>query len=222
MKKLVIFDLDGTLLDTIDDLGNATNHALRTLGFPERKREELCQMVGRGITNLLKAAVPPEFCTEETVVSMRKHFMAHYSVHLCDLTHPYPGISGLLECITAAGIRIAVASNKYQEGAEKVVGHFFPAIPFIAILGQREGYPIKPNPGIVDLCMAAAGVTKEEVLYVGDSNVDMQTGQNAGVDTAGVTWGFRTREELEAFRPLAVVDTPQELEALLSLPVSFA
>ena len=215
MKNLVIFDLDGTLLDTIEDLGNATNHALRTLGFPERKREELYTMVGRGITNLLRAALPAGCETEETVELMRKHFLAHYGVHLCDFTHPYPGISELLERLTERGVRFSVASNKYQEGAETVVRHFFGRFPVLTILGQREGYPIKPDPGIVQLCIDAAGVTKEEVLYVGDSNVDMQTGLNAGVDTVGVTWGFRSRAELEAFGPLAVVDSPEELEAII-------
>lgn len=215
MKKLVIFDLDGTLLDTIEDLGNATNHALRSLGFPERKREELYGMVGRGITNLLRAALPRDCGTEENVTLMRKHFLAHYGVHLCDCTHPYPGIPELLEHLTDRGVRFAVASNKYQEGAETVVRHFFGQFPVLTILGQREGFPIKPDPGIVQLCIDAAGVTKEEVLYVGDSNVDMQTGLNAGVDTVGVTWGFRSREELEAFRPLAVVDDPAQLEAVI-------
>lgn len=215
MKNLVIFDLDGTLLDTIEDLGNATNHALRTLGYPERRKEELYQMVGRGITNLLRAALPAGCGTEDTVDLMRKHFLDHYGVHLCDFTHPYPGIPALLDHISAAGVRIAVASNKYQEGAETVVRHFFGQYPVQTILGQRDGYPIKPDPGIVQLCIDAAGVTKEDVLYVGDSNVDMQTGLNAGVDTVGVTWGFRSRAELEAFAPRAVVDTPAQLEALI-------
>ena len=212
MKKLVIFDLDGTLLDTIEDLGNATNHALRTLGFPERHRDEYYKLVGRGITNLFKGAVPAGCDTPETIDRMRELFLAHYGVHLCDRTHPYPGIPELLEHITARGIRIAVASNKYQEGAETVIGHFFGQYAWTAVLGQREGFPIKPDPGIVELCRQAADVAKDEVLYVGDSNVDMQTGLGAGVDTVGVTWGFRSREELAAFQPTALVDTPAELE----------
>jgi len=215
MKKLVIFDLDGTLLDTIEDLGNATNHALRSLGFPERKREEYYNLVGRGITNLFKGAVPEGCDTPETIDRMRELFLAHYGVHLCDFTHPYPGIVDLLKHITAHGVQLAVASNKYQEGAETVVRHFFGRFSFAALLGQQEGFPLKPDPGIVDLCRQAAGVTKEEILYVGDSNVDMQTGKNAGVDTVGVTWGFRSREELEAFHPLAVVDKTEELERLI-------
>jgi phosphoglycolate phosphatase len=215
MKKLVIFDLDGTLLDTIEDLGNATNHALRSLGFPERTREEYYRLVGRGITNLFKGAVPAGCDTPETIGRMRELFLAHYGKHLCDFTHPYPGIMELLEHITARGVRIAVASNKYQEGAETVIRHFFGDFSFTALLGQQEGFPLKPDPEIVELCRRAAGVEKEDILYTGDSNVDMQTGKNAGVDTVGVTWGFRSREELEAFHPLAVVDTAEELERLI-------
>ena len=149
MKKLVIFDLDGTLLDTIEDLGNATNHALRSLGFPERKREEYYNLVGRGITNLFKGAVPEDCDTPETIDRMRELFLAHYGVHLCDFTHPYPGIVDLLKHITAHGVQLAVASNKYQEGAETVVRHFFGRFSFAALLGQQEGFPLKPDPGIV-------------------------------------------------------------------------
>ena len=215
MKKLVIFDLDGTLLDTIEDLGNATNHALRSLGFPERARKDYYRLVGRGITNLFKGAVPEGCDTPETIERMRELFLAHYGKHLCDCTHPYPGIMDLLVHITARGVRIAVASNKYQEGAETVVRHFFGGFSFAALLGQQDGFPLKPDPEIVEMCGRAAGVAKEDILYAGDSNVDMQTGKNAGVDTVGVTWGFRSREELEAFQPLAVVDTPGELERLI-------
>ena len=217
MKKLVIFDLDGTLLDTIEDLGNATNHALRALGFPERAREEYYHLVGRGITNLFKGAVPAGHDDPDTIARMRALFLAHYGVHLCDCTHPYPGIPELLEHITSRGVQIAVASNKYQAGAETVIGHFFGKHSFAAILGQKEDFPLKPDPAIVSLCMQAAGAGRDDVLYVGDTNVDMQTGLGAGVDTVGVTWGFRTREELEAFRPLAVVDTPAQLEKLVLL-----
>ncbi len=118
----------------------------------------------------------------------------------------------MLKTITDRGVRLVVASNKYQDGAEKLVSHFFGEYDFVKILGQRDGQPIKPDPAIVDQILAdVPKVAKEQVVYVGDSNVDMQTGANAGVRTVGVSWGFRTREELAAYSPSAIVDTPEAL-----------
>ena len=195
MTKLAIFDLDGTLLNTVEDLGNATNHALTECGFPTHPIEAYYQMVGRGIYNLFRAAVPAGQSTEEVVQRMASIFIPYYDAHKCDFTRPYDGIPGMLKTITAAGVRLAVASNKYQDGAEKLVHHFFGEYDFVRILGQREGQPIKPDPA--------------------DSNVDMQTGLNAGVRTVGVSWGFRTREELAAYSPSAIVDTPEELSRVI-------
>lgn len=274
MTKLVIFDLDGTLLDTVEDLGNATNYALRMCGFPERPLKDYYQLVGRGIYNLFrsamqapdeagvsasdasKAPVPGEagaptsdaskvpVPNEAMVQKMASYFLPYYGEHMCDFTRPYPGIPEMLASLAAAGIQVALASNKYQEGAEKLIRRFFPEIPFMKVLGQREGQPIKPDPQVVFQIMAGAPevgpqslptnkqpfdpvlgpqslpsdrrpFAPEDVAYVGDSNVDMQTGLNAGVRTIGVTWGFRDRAELEAFHPYAVVDTVQELQDLL-------
>ncbi len=282
MTKLVIFDLDGTLLDTVEDLGNATNYALRMCGFPERPLKDYYQLVGRGIYNLFrsamqapdeagvsasdasKAPVPDEAGApvpdEEMVSRMASYFLPYYGEHMCDFTRPYKGIPEMLASLAAAGIQVALASNKYQEGAEKLIHRFFPEIPFMKVLGQREGQPIKPDPQVVFQIMAGAPevgpqslptdrrpfdpvvepqsqltdkqpfdpvvephsqpserqpFAPEDVAYVGDSNVDMQTGLNAGVRTIGVTWGFRDRAELEAFHPFAVVDTVQELQDLL-------
>lgn len=276
MTKLVIFDLDGTLLDTVEDLGNATNYALRMCGFPERPLKDYYQLVGRGIYNLFRSAMqapesgkvtlpdggnetvsvegnvpasvevsaPAPVPDEEMVSRMASYFLPYYGDHMCDCTRPYPGIPEMLASLAAAGIQVALASNKYQEGAEKLIHRFFPEIPFLKVLGQREGQPIKPDPQVVFQIMAGAPevgpqslptdkqpfdpvvgpqslpsdrqtFAPEDVAYVGDSNVDMQTGLNAGVRTIGVTWGFRDRAELEAFQPFAVVDTVQELQDLL-------
>ena len=216
MTKLAIFDLDGTLLDTVKDLGSATNHALTECGFPTHPIEAYYQMVGRGIYNLFRAAVPAGQSTEEVVQRMASIFIPYYDAHKCDFTRPYVGIPAMLKTITAAGVRLAVASNKYQDGAEKLVHHFFGEYDFVRILGQREGQPIKPDPAIVDQILAEVpSVTKSETVYVGDSNVDMQTGLNAGVRTVGVSWGFRTREELAAYSPSAIVDTPEELSRVI-------
>ena len=216
MTKLAIFDLDGTLLDTVKDLGNATNHALIECGFPTHPIEAYYQMVGRGIYNLFRVAVPAGQSTEEVVQRMASIFIPYYDAHKCDFTRPYDGIPGMLQTITAAGVRLAVASNKYQDGAEKLVSHFFGEYDFVKILGQRDGQPIKPDPAIVDQILAdVPKVTKEQVVYVGDSNVDMQTGANAQVRTIGVTWGFRSKEELAAYTPSAIVDTPEILSKVI-------
>ncbi len=212
MTKLAIFDLDGTLLNTVEDLGNATNYALTQCGFPIHPTDAYYQMVGRGIYNLFRAAVPSEYATEENVQKMASYFLPYYDAHKCDFTRPYDGILQMLDIITGKGVRLAVASNKYQDGAEKLVSHFFGEYDFVKILGQREGQPIKPDPAIVDQILAEVpSITKSETVYVGDSNVDMQTGANAEVRTIGVTWGFRSREELASYNPSAIVDSAEAL-----------
>lgn len=212
MTKLAIFDLDGTLLNTVEDLGDATNYALERLGFPTHPIDAYYKMVGRGIYNLFRAAVPSECAIEDNVRKMASFFIPYYDAHKCDYTRPYDGILQMLKDITDKGVRLAVASNKYQDGAEKLVRHFFGDYEFVKILGQREGQPIKPDPAIVDQILAEVPyISKAETVYVGDSNVDMQTGANAKVRTIGVSWGFRGREELAAYNPSAIVDTPDEL-----------
>ena len=211
MKKLVIFDLDGTLLDTIADLAESANHALKQLGYPTRDVETIRTVVGNGVNKLLFRALPDEEKTEENMMRMRTHFVPYYDAHNADLSAPYPGIVALLEELQAKGLRMAVASNKYQEATVKLVKHYFPMIDFVEVLGQREGINVKPDPTIVFDILKKAGVSKEETLYVGDSGVDMQTAINAGVDAIGVTWGFRPRTELEDFHPMGLIDQAEEL-----------
>ena len=211
MKKLVIFDLDGTLLDTIADLAESANHALKQLGYPTRDVETIRTFVGNGVNKLLFRALPDEEKTEENMMRMRAHFVPYYDAHNADLSAPYPGIVALLEELQAKGLRMAVASNKYQEATVKLVKHYFPMIDFVEVLGQREGINVKPDPTIVFDILKKAGVSKEETLYVGDSGVDMQTAINAGVDAIGVTWGFRPRTELEDFHPMGLIDQAEEL-----------
>ena len=211
MKKLVIFDLDGTLLNTIADLATSTNHALEACGFPTHPVSAYRYFVGNGIAKLFERALPEEERTAEQVARMRPLFLAHYDAHNTDCSCPYPGIEALLATLQAHGVALAVASNKYQVATEKLVAHFFPGIAFVKVLGQREGIPTKPDPGIVEEIVAAAGVEKADVLYVGDSNVDMQTAQNGGVDACGVTWGFRPKEELAAYHPSLLADRAEEI-----------
>ena len=216
MTKLIIFDLDGTLIDTREDLANACNYALGQCGFPARKLEEYNMLVGRGIDNLFRGAMPKESASEENVAKMRSIFVPYYNEHSCDFTKPYQGIIEMLEDLTEKGLRFAVASNKYQEGTEQLVKTFFGKYPFIKVLGQRAEKPIKPDPLIVAEAMEAiADIKKEEVLYIGDSDVDMQTGINAGVRTIGVTWGFRGKSELQSYPSLALIDKSEELLGIL-------
>lgn len=214
MKKLVIFDLDGTLLDTIADLAAAANHALQKAGFPVYDTETIRTFVGNGISKLLERALPEGARTAENVERLRTDFVPYYDAHNAEQSKPYPGVAALLLRLQERGMMLAVASNKYQAATEKLVAHYFPAIRFVKVMGQREGVPVKPDPTIVFDIMEAAGVGKEDVLYVGDSGVDMQTAHNAGVDAVAVSWGFRARTELEAFRPLAIIDRAEELADL--------
>lgn len=226
MTRLAVFDLDGTLLNTVEDLGNATNYALTQCGFPQRPIDDYYQLVGRGIYNLFRMAMQPSDgsgspvlspeVVEEYVPRMASFFIPFYDVHKCDRTRPYKGIKEMLDKITSQGVALALASNKYQDGTEKLIERFFGDYRFIKILGQREGQPIKPDPAIVEEIMSVdPSLTKDEVVYVGDSNVDMQTGANAHVRTIGVTWGFRGRKELEDYSPSAIVDTPDQLAAAI-------
>ena len=215
MKKLVIFDLDGTLLNTIADLEHSTNYALNKLGYPTHEIEKYNFMVGNGIDKLFERALPEEEKSKENVLRVRKEFVPYYDIHNADDSRPYPGIPELLSYLQDAGVQIAVASNKYQAATQKLVDHYFPEIHFTAVLGQREGVKVKPDPIIVSDILEIAKVAKEEALYVGDSGVDMQTAANAGVTACGVTWGFRPRTELEEFNPSYIADTAGEIKNLI-------
>lgn len=215
MKKLVIFDLDGTILNTIADLGTSTNFALHQLGYPTHDIPSYRFRVGNGINKLFERALPDGEKTEENVLRVRKIFIEHYNVHCADATSPYPGIPQLLHTIVQKNLAIAIASNKYQEATTKLIRHFYNDIPFIAVFGQRDGIERKPNPSVVYEIMKVADVEAKDVLYVGDSGVDMQTALNAGVTACGVTWGFRPKTELEAFSPQYIVDEPSSILSLL-------
>lgn len=216
MKRLVIFDLDGTLLNTIADLANSTNHALNQLGYPTHEPEEYNFMVGNGINKLFERALPEGEKTEKNVLRVRREFIPYYDQHNADESRPYPGIPELLERLQAKGIQMAVASNKYQAATEKLIAHYFPNIKFIAVFGQRDSVNVKPAPTIVEDILRISGTPKDEVLYVGDSGVDMQTARNAGVTACGVTWGFRPLAELESFNPRYIIEVPQLISDLIS------
>lgn len=215
MKKLVIFDLDGTLLNTIADLARCTNYALQQTGFPQHRIEEYRFFVGNGINKLFERALPEGQKTEENILKVRKEFLPYYDMHNTDCTTPYPGMPQLLAMLQEKGCLLAVASNKYQKATEKLIGHYFPDIRFIAVFGQREGVPVKPHPAVVEEILNIAGARKEDTLYIGDSGVDMQTASNSGVTSVGVTWGFRSKAELEENGASYIIDKAEDLNALI-------
>lgn len=217
MKKLVIFDLDGTLLNTIADLAAATNYALQFYGYPPHNTDAYRFFVGNGINKLFERALPEGEKSNENIQKIRSQFIPYYNEHNADLSLPYPGITDMLEKLQNHGILLAVASNKYQEATTKLICQFFPTIRFTAVLGQREGVPSKPDPQIIEEIVQNAHVSKEEVIYIGDSCVDMQTGLNAGVTTIGVSWGFRPRTELESYHPAYIANESKDILLFLGI-----
>ncbi|MBR2450067.1 MAG: HAD family hydrolase [Paludibacteraceae bacterium] len=210
---LLIFDLDGTLINTIDDLGQACNHALSACGFPTHKIEDYPRLVGNGINKLIERALPEEHRNEATVLRLREYFVPFYDQHNCDLTRPYDGIPELLQTLKAAGHTLAVASNKYQAATEKIVAHYFPNT-FDVVLGEREGILRKPDPQIVWDILASLPSTinhKPSTLYVGDSLVDAATAKAANLPFVACTWGFCTKEQLLTVTPDHMVNHPSEI-----------
>lgn len=211
MKHLVIFDLDGTLLDTIRDLAEAANHTLDQLSLPKHSLEAYRNMVGNGIEKLLERAMPQEERNPDIILMALKIFKDYYNSHLTDYSVPYPGIREMLKDLSARGINLAVTSNKYQEAVTEIITTVFPEIEFKAILGKQEGIPAKPDPSIVFEVLAKVPTPKAEVLYVGDSGVDMETAMRACVESVGVTWGFRPVRELRAANADHIVNSPADI-----------
>lgn len=209
MKKLVIFDLDGTLLNTITDLGKACNYALEKMGFATHPIQAYAYMVGNGVRNLMKKA--QQDADEETIDKMLEHFKEYYNEHCLDTTKPYPGIMELLEKLKEKDVAIAVASNKYQEATSKIIKGCFPDIEFVAVEGQIEGRNRKPDPSILFSILEKHPVAKKDVLYIGDSGIDVECAQRACVESIGVSWGFRSAAELRRANADHVISHPAEI-----------
>lgn len=213
MERLIIFDLDGTLLNTIDDLGEACNHALAAYGYPMHAIAEYPHLVGNGINKLIERALPDGHRDEQTVLRLREVFVPYYNAHNRVYTRPYEGIPVLLTQLKAAGFRLAVASNKYDEAAKTIVEHYFPGV-FDIVLGERAGVERKPNPQIVFDILHRE--TEREALYVGDSLVDIDTARNAHLPVAACTWGFVDEDTLRAAHPDYLISHPSQLLNILS------
>lgn len=214
---LAIFDLDGTLLNTIADLGAAVDHSLAEAGFPGHTSAEYRRMVGHGIRNLIKNALPQEASPDDRLVDERlASFVDYYVDHIDVHTRPYEGVHELLRRLAASGTQIAVASNKFQAGTERLIAGFFPDIPFCAVLGNKEELPLKPDPEVVFLCRRASGLAEDaKIAMVGDSPTDMRTAAAAGAAGIGVTWGFRDECEIAAAGADYMARDAAELESIL-------
>ena len=215
MIKAVIFDLDGTLLNTLEDLANASNFALRSCGYNEHPIKDYIRFVGSGRYILMKRILPEEDKNnEEAIEKVLKLFDENYGEHMHDTTKQYDRIYELIKELKIKNIKLAVVSNKPDEFAGETVNRYF-GNDFEITYGQRPNHAVKPDPKTVYEVMEYLNVTKEECIYVGDSDVDMKTAQNAGVKSIGVAWGFRGEEELKSAGADYIIRTPQELVNLL-------
>ena len=206
---IAIFDLDGTILNTLEDLADSTNYALKTCGYPERTMDELRQFVGNGIRKLMERAVPEGTPVEE-IDRVHETFTAHYKVHCADKTRPYDGIMELLQNLKKDGCKLAVVSNKADYGVQELCKQYFDGV-FDFAVGEREGIRKKPAPDSVNEVLKTLGCSRDRAVYIGDSDVDIQTAANAQMDHIIVEWGFRDVPFLIAKGAKVLVEKPEEI-----------
>ena len=204
-----IFDLDGTLLDTLQDLANAVNHAMREMNYPERTVDEVRRFIGNGIRMLIKRAAPQDISVEDYEKTLAV-FTAYYLDHIADFTKPYDGIAEVIKTLKSKGCKVAVVSNKADEAAKKVVKYYFGDI-FDMVVGKMDRFPSKPEPDSVLYVIETLGADKDKCIYSGDSEVDVQTAHNAGLPCVGVTWGNRDVSELIAAGAEYIAEKPNEI-----------
>lgn len=214
MIKTVIFDLDGTLLNTIQDLADAGNWVCRSNGWPEHSVEEYKQMVGRGIPNLVRRFSPQSAQSPLLQAAALDSFSSRYGAHSMDATAPYSGIPQVLAALRDAGVQTAVYSNKADEFSRALMKRFFPGV-FALVRGKLPGVPVKPDPTGLRGIMKELGASAETTVFVGDSDVDMLTAHNAGLPAYGAAWGFRGAEELAAAGAEQIAESPEQLIPLL-------
>ena len=214
MIKAVLFDLDGTLADSLIDLAAATNYAIGKFGYPARETECYKYFAGDGMAKMIERALPDCAGDEATVSKIMPVFLEYYGEHYCDNTKPYAGMIDLIDALKRRGILVAVVTNKAQEMADKVAGKLY-GKRFDLIIGKREGIPAKPDPAAALIAMKELGVTPEECIFVGDSKMDVKTGVNSGAYPVGVLWGFRKRDELISGGAKKLINSPEELLAII-------
>lgn len=216
------FDLDGTLLNTLDDIGSACNRMLAAHGFPEHPLPAYATMVGNGFTRTVERALPPDIYAKlsaEEREALAAEARAQYAAHLRDHTVPYTGMSEALAALAESGLKLAVLSNKPDAWTVKLIRHFFPEIPFALIRGARPDCPLKPDPQAPRAMLAGLGLEATRCAYVGDSDVDMQTARNTGMLPVGAAWGFRGADELMRAGARLLAAQPAELPELLCPPL---
>ena len=210
--EVVIFDLDGTILDTLPDLSTAVNFALSRRGLPAHSLEEYKMMVGEGIRNLCRLALNSE--DEQVLDESLQDFKSYYVAHIMEKTRPYEGMPELMAALRERGIAVAVASNKFQDGTRRLIRHFYPDIPEERVLGELEGRPRKPDPAMIEAVMSSFP-EGTRCCVVGDAWTDIEAGKAYGCDTIGVSWGYRYTEALYNAGADVVVDTVDELKSVL-------
>jgi phosphoglycolate phosphatase len=209
--KAVIFDLDGTLLDTLEDICDSTNSLLNRRGLPQHNMGAYRIMVGEGVIKLVERAFPDEFFNDHSLDETVAELINEYKLRGDDKTKPYDGITDVLSALQKAQVSISIFTNKPQMMAERAINKHLSHYPFDQILGVQMGIPPKPDPLGVNQIMQSLAVGPQECLFVGDSDIDMATAENADIDGIGVSWGFRARAELEKSNAMRVIDHPTEL-----------
>ena len=209
MKNAAVFDMDGTILNTLDDLMDSTNFALKNNGLKERSLEEIRFFVGNGIQKLIERAVP-QGTSKEVFEKVFADFKSHYKIHCADKTSYYDGIPSVIQTLRKMGVKTAVVSNKADFAVQELVEVYFKGL-FDVALGEKTGVSKKPSPDMVNAALSVLGVEKEAAFYIGDSDVDFETAKNSSLDFIGVSWGFRGRKFLENLGAKNIIDSPEEL-----------
>lgn len=212
--KAVLFDLDGTLINTLDDLADATNIALQRFGYPMHEVNEFKLFVGNGIPKMIERALPEGEKSKENIDKVKAAFFEYYDVHYKDKTTYYDGVADLIAGLRAKGIKTAVVTNKAEHVAVLILNDLYPDC-FDLIFGNRDGVPPKPDPTLTLLAMDTLGVKPDECIFMGDSGVDVSTAVNSGAYPVGVLWGFREREELMENGAAEVISAPDELFGII-------
>ncbi len=211
MIKALIFDLDGTLLDTLRDLAESTNHVLRENGYPERPLEEYNYLVGQGVRHLIEYALPDDAREDKRVDRLVEAFREYYGAHWDIHTRPYPGIERMLDGLRSTKRPISVLSNKPHDFTVMCVEKLLPAVPFTIVMGHKDPFPRKPDPASAWYIAEKLGLKPSEIMFCGDTSIDMTTATRAGMYPVGVTWGFRPREELLENGARELADTPEDV-----------